>query len=54
MYMETRYPELLQELVDILVKLFECVGLLCNIKKTQVMVYIPDKIRVRFSLASYH
>ena len=53
-YLASRDPELRQESVDTLVELFEHVGLLCNTKKMQAMVCVPDKIRVQLSSASYH
>ncbi len=53
-YLASWDPELLLELVDTLVELFERVGLLYNTTKTQAMVCVPGMIRVRLSLAPYH
>ncbi len=43
----------LQEAWDVLVWLFERMGLLTNMDKTQAIIYIPGKIRMRLSLCSY-
>ncbi len=53
-YLVSRDSELVQKSVGTLVKLFEHVGLLCNTKKTQDMIYVPSKVRVRLSSVSYH
>ena len=53
-YLASRDPDLSQESVDTLVKLFERVGLLCSTTKMQAMTYVPGKIRVWHSTASYH
>ncbi len=53
-YLVLRDPDLLQESVNTLVKSFERVGLHCNTTKTQDMVCVPGKIRVRLSTALYH
>ena len=44
---------LVTELLDILVPLFERVGLRTNTDKTQAMICVPCRIRVRLSAASY-
>ena len=44
---------ILQEALDILVKLFERVGLLTNTAKTQTIICIPGKIRTRLTSGSY-
>ena len=46
-------PEYLQEAIDILVDLFERVGLNTNTKKTEAMTCIPGRIRTRQTDESY-
>jgi hypothetical protein len=41
-----RCPEWLQSSFDILINLFEWIGLWTNAKKTKVMTCLPGKIRV--------
>ena len=52
-YLASRDPALLQEAIDILVPLFERVGLRCNTTKTEAMICVPGRIRTRLSTASY-
>ena len=49
----SRDPVTLQRAVDVLVALFECVGLRTNTKKTKVCTFVPGKIRTRLSTAAY-
>ena len=53
-YLASRDAGFLQRLLDILVKLLECVGLQTNIKKTQAMICTPGKIQVQLPFESYH
>ena len=52
-YITSRDAEFLQEALDILVKMFKCVGLITNTKKTQTMMYTPGKIGVQLPTDSY-
>ena len=52
-YLASRDAEELQRALDILVDLFDRVGLRTNTKKTQAMTCVPGKIRTRLSNASY-
>jgi hypothetical protein len=45
--------EFLQEVLDILVKAFKCIGLATNTKKTQAMVSTPGRIGVQLLSDSY-
>jgi hypothetical protein len=45
--------EFLQEALDILVKMFKCVGLATNTKKTQVMICMAGKIQVQLPTDLY-
>ncbi len=45
-YIASKDAKFLQEALDILVKMFKCVGLAANTKKTQAMVCTPGKIRL--------
>ena len=49
----SRDPKTLQRAMDVLVALFERVGLRTNTKKTKVMTFVPGKIRTRLSTAAY-
>jgi hypothetical protein len=49
-----RCPGWLQSSFDVLVGLFECVGLCTNAKKTKVITCIPGKIRVSLSKEVYN
>ena len=49
----SRDPTALQRAMDILVALFERVGLRTNTKKTKVYTFVPGKIRTRLSTAAY-
>ncbi len=44
MYLASRDPGFLQQALDILVNLFTHVGLKTNIKKTQMMIFMPGRI----------
>ncbi len=48
------YPEMLQSSINVLTELFEQVRLLTNTKKTQILVCVPGKVRVRLLTSSYH
>ena len=50
---QSRDPARLQALLDTLVSLFECVGLLTNVSKTKTIVCIPGRIRTCQSQATY-
>jgi hypothetical protein len=52
-YLALRDPEFLQQVLDILIKLFACVGLKTNVKKTQTMICTPGRIRTQLPTASY-
>ncbi len=52
-YLASRGPEFLQRALDILVNLFACVGLKTNVKKTQMMICTPGRIRTQLPTASY-
>ncbi|KAL9183027.1 hypothetical protein ACHAXT_004814 [Thalassiosira profunda] len=52
-FLASRDPEELQRALDILVELFDRVGLRTNTTKTQAMICIPGKIRTRLSSDSY-
>ena len=51
---QSRRPILLQKSADILVGLFERVGLITNTQKTKAMVCVPGKIRIPLSPAVYN
>ena len=51
--MASQDPAPLQRALDILVALFERVGLRTNTKKTKVCTFVPGKIRTRLSTAAY-
>jgi hypothetical protein len=53
-YFALRDPVFLQTALDIVVELFERVGLEANRLKTQAMVCTPGKIRTQLPTASYH
>ena len=46
-YLASRDARFLQHALDILVKLFEQVGLQCNTTKTQTMICTPGRIRTQ-------
>ena len=50
----SRDPALLQEALDVMVALFERVGLRTNTAKTKVMICVPGKIRTRHTSAVYN
>ena len=50
----SRDPALLQEALDVMVELFERVGLRTNTAKTKVMICVPGKIRTRHTTAVYN
>ena len=50
----SRDPELLQESLDVMVGLFERVGLRTNTKKTKVMTCVPGRIRTRHTTEVYN
>jgi hypothetical protein len=52
-YLASRDPEFLQRALDILVKLFARVGLKTNVKKTQMMICTPGRIRTQLPTALY-
>jgi hypothetical protein len=52
--LSARDPVWLQSTLDVLITLFEQVGLKMNTKKTQVMTCIPGKIRESLSKEVYH
>ena len=52
-YLASRDPDLLQEAMDILVNLFERVGLDANRQKTVAMTCTPGRIRTQLTPASY-
>ena len=52
-YLASRDPDLLQEAMDILVDLFERVGLETNKQKTVAMTCTPGRIRTQLTTASY-
>ena len=52
-YLASRYGKFLQRPLDLLVGLFERVGLETNTSKTQTMICIPDKIRTKLPAESY-
>ncbi|KAL9183034.1 hypothetical protein ACHAXT_004821 [Thalassiosira profunda] len=52
-FLASRDPEELQRALDIVVELFDRVGLRTNTTKTQAMICIPGKIRTRLSSDSY-
>ncbi len=53
-YFASRDPVFLQTALDIVVELFERVGLETNRLKTQAMVCTPGRIRTQMPTASYH
>ncbi len=53
-YFALRDPVFLQTAMDILVELFERVGLETNHLKTQAMICTPGRIRTQLPTASYH
>ena len=52
-FIASRDPVLLQKCLDILVAVFERVGLYTNVQKTKSMTCLPGKIRGRFSNETY-
>lgn len=52
-FLASRNPVFLQGALDVLVNLFDRVGLRTNTKKTKAMTFVPGKIRTRLSVASY-
>jgi hypothetical protein len=48
-----RCPVWLQSSFDILIKLFECIGLLANSDKTKVITCVPGRIRVAWTEEEY-
>ena len=52
--MASRDPAMLQESLDVMVGLFERVGLRTNTTKTNVMTCVPGKIRTHHSQESYN
>ena len=52
-YLASRDPDLLQKAMNIIVDLFERVGLETNKLKTQAMTCTPGKIRTQLTQASY-
>jgi hypothetical protein len=52
-YIASTDPELLQESMDVLIALFERVGLRTNVSKTKVETCIDGKIRTRLSEPAY-
>ena len=52
-YIASRDPVFLQTCLDILVGIFERVGLFTNVKKTKAMTCLPGKIRYSLSEESY-
>ena len=53
-YFASRTPMFLQTALNIVVELFECVGLKTNRLKTQTMVCTPSRIQTQLPTASYH
>ena len=53
-YIASRDPELLDRALEIIVGLFERVGLRTNTSKTETMICTPGKIRTRLSASSYY
>ena len=49
-----RDAELVQESLDIIVDLFERVGLRTNTSKTVLMACVPGRIRTRLTTSTYH
>ena len=49
----SRDPVWLQELFDILIGLFEWIGLFTNASKTKVMICIPGRIRKAYTEEKY-
>ena len=52
-FIASRNPDLLQEAMDILVSLFDRVGLRTNTKKTKVQIFVPGRIRTRMTDSAY-
>jgi hypothetical protein len=52
-YLASRDARFLQHALTLLVDLFECIGLLINTTKTQVMICTPRRIRTQLSSESY-
>ncbi|KAL7552528.1 hypothetical protein ACHAWF_016807 [Thalassiosira exigua] len=52
-FIASRDPDMLQEASDVLVGLFDRVGLVCNTTKTKALTFVPGKIRTRLSVSSY-
>jgi hypothetical protein len=52
--LSARDPVWLQSAFDVLITLFEQVGLKMNTMKTQVMTFVPGKIRESLSEEVYH
>ncbi len=52
-YLASQGPEFLQRALDILVYLFARFGLKTNVKKTQMMICTPGRIRTQLPTASY-
>jgi hypothetical protein len=53
-YFASQDAEFLQRALDIVVGLFEWVGLQTNTKKTQTMICTPGRIRTQLPIDSYH
>ena len=51
---QCRQPDTLQRMIDLMVGLFEQVGLVTNTDKTKAMVYVPGRIRTRLLDDVYH
>ena len=51
---QARCPEMLQSSFDILIALFERVGLRTNTQKTKAMICIPGRIRARHTVEVYN
>ena len=45
----SRCPQQLQDATNILVRLFDCIGLRTNTLKTKVIICVPGKIRTRLT-----
>jgi hypothetical protein len=52
-YLASRYAGFLQRALDLLVSLFERVGLETNVSKTQTMICTPGRIRTQLPADSY-
>ena len=52
-FIASRNPAFLQRAMDVLVKLFDRVGLRTNVQKTKAVTFVPGKIRTRLSTEAY-